>query len=240
MLDCSLVQFLIAKQTNTIMAHSTNHLNLKPPHYRHKSPNDPRDKELSIDTTMTHSSIPNTILTYHTHSAQTELTQNTHPISLTNVDSQSPTSSNTNTNTEERVFIAPPQHTDTVWKTLSHGLSGQQFYDRVTAYHNIMVRISGYLAGFSFIAIEEEPESLEYGSFMRELYGIVGVVGFSSACAAFMLSLMLYAALTLLGPEGARFFGGIYLFPTFPQVAPCQNLFILFFVNLIHQNGQIS
>lgn len=110
---------------------------------------------------------------------------------------------------KNNVLIYIPKKTDTQWKLLAISLQGKDYVKRVLEYHKLMVRVNGMLAGFSFIAFEEEPEALNDKPYYKEAYGIVSVWGFLSACMATIVSLMLFAMLTILGPEGARFFGGI-------------------------------
>ena len=109
------------------------------------------------------------------------------------------------THTDVTVLTRAPKKGDSAWKTLAHSLNGEEYASRTKKYYELMVRVNGMLSGFSFIAMEEEPTLTGAA---REIYGIVGVAGFCSACIATIISLILFAALTLLGPECATYFGG--------------------------------
>ena len=112
---------------------------------------------------------------------------------------------------KSNVLIYIPKKTDTVWKTLANTLPGEDFVERILKFHELMVRGNILLAGFSFVAFKEEPVALARleNQTWRKIYGFVGVMGFTCACLATIFSLILFAMLSILGPEGARFFGGM-------------------------------
>ena len=94
--------------------------------------------------------------------------------------------------------------TDSVWMTLSNALTGEEYVERTKSYYEFMAGVSGLLAGFTYITTSEEPSltGLE-----RTVYGIIGVAGFVAALVATVTSIILWVALTILGPECAVFFG---------------------------------
>ena len=94
--------------------------------------------------------------------------------------------------------------TDSIWMTLSSSLTGEEYVQRTKSYYEFMAGVSGLLAGFTFITTSEEPSltGLE-----RTVHGIVGVSGFVAALVATVTSIILWVALTILGPECAVFFG---------------------------------
>ena len=111
-------------------------------------------------------------------------------------------------------LIISPTKYDTVWKTMGHALPGNDYMKRVLEYHKLLVKVNGMLGVFSFIAFEEQPEALERVAMngypiWKELYGIVSILGFLFASTAAIVSLMLFSMMTILGPEGARFYGGM-------------------------------
>ena len=112
-------------------------------------------------------------------------------------------------NSKATPFVIVPQTYDTTWKTLSQAVQGKEYMMRVLEYHKLMVRVNGMLAGFAFLAFEEEPKALERYYNWHEWYGITGILSFTFACLATVISLILFTMMTLLGPEGARFFGGM-------------------------------
>ena len=93
---------------------------------------------------------------------------------------------------------------------IPNSLTGKGFVERTLEYHKLMVRVNGMLGVFLFIAFEEEPTGFDHDPSLKDLYGFTGICGFLSAVTATIVSMILFAHLTILGASGARFLGGIY------------------------------
>ena len=120
-------------------------------------------------------------------------------------------SSNATTTSLKRRDKDPPRYlsrqgsaADSIWMTLSNSLTGEEYVQRTKSYYEFMAGVSGLLAGFTYITTSEEPSLT---GIERTVYGIIGVAGFVAALVATVTSIILWVALTILGPECAVFFG---------------------------------
>lgn len=136
----------------------------------------------------------------------------------------------------EKIKILP---SDTAWKTISHSIPGSDYYHRICEYHKLMVRANVLLAGFSFIAIEENPEKMiakaasghNGWETVLEAYGVCGIIACWSACCACISSFILFASISYLGAEGATYFGGKYIFFYLFGIIVIVNIFTYIYLN---------
>ena len=103
-------------------------------------------------------------------------------------------------------YLAPADTaTSSIWRTLSNALTGEEYVERAKSYYEFMAGVSGLLAGFTYITTSQEPH---FDDEMQEtVHGIVGVTGFVTALISTVVSIILWVALTILGPECAIYFG---------------------------------